>query len=135
MKSTQYSSKREFLTSGLLLLAAIMLLACAQSTFAQWNASPSPSPNNNIYYNAGNVGIGTTNPGEKLTISSGALQMTNAASAPTAATGEIKLFSYDVFGNGATMVTRADDYLFTSRGGNSNYMYINPFGNVGIGTL
>src|SRR5438552_18860888 len=41
---------------------------------------------------SGNVGVGTASPGEKLTISAGALQITNDASAPSAAAGEVKLF-------------------------------------------
>jgi predicted acyltransferase (DUF342 family) len=43
-----------------------MLLGCVQSISAQW-ASPSPNPNN-IYYNSGTVGIGTTSPSNVLTV-------------------------------------------------------------------
>jgi hypothetical protein len=60
MKTKHLSSK--FLKVGTLLASVIMLLGCAHNVGAQpWLASPSPSPNN-IYYNAGNVGIGTDVP-------------------------------------------------------------------------
>jgi len=82
----------------------------------------------------GNVGIGTTSPSEKLSISAGAIHVTNMGSAPTASAGEIKLFSNDVFGTGATLVTRADEYLFTTRSGGTNILTLRNSGNVGIGT-
>jgi hypothetical protein len=68
MKTKHLSSK--FLTLGSLLAVVIMLLVSAQSAGAQspWLASPSPSPNSNIYYNAGNVGIGTTSPNTPLDV-------------------------------------------------------------------
>ena len=42
-----------------------VLLGCAQSVSAQWSpiANPTPTPGTNIWYNSGNVGIGTTAPG------------------------------------------------------------------------
>src|SRR5258708_7812834 len=123
MKSTQYSSKRGFLTSGLLLLAAIMLLACAQSTFAQW-ASPSPNPNNNIYYNSGNVGIGTTGPSQKLQIGDNSVA---ALGFRIAATG----VNWD-------QLTDASGNLTIGNGngnGNGTYMtFLKTPANVGIGT-
>src|SRR6185369_16453558 len=69
MKAAQYQPLQRFLMRRLPLITAVMFLGCAQSAFGQWAASPSPSPNNNIYYNAGNVGIGTNNPGDVLHVS------------------------------------------------------------------
>lgn len=50
--------------SILMLTSALVLLASARNASGQWSptASPTPSPGTNIYYNSGNVGVGTTNP-------------------------------------------------------------------------
>jgi hypothetical protein len=50
------------------LVVAGVLLGCAQSVTAQWSpiANPTPSPGTNIYYNSGNVGIGTSAPSAPL---------------------------------------------------------------------
>jgi hypothetical protein len=64
-------SPRRPLVLSLVLGGVMMLLGCAQNVSAQWNPSPSPSPNSNIYYDAGNVGIGTTNPIAALQVNYG----------------------------------------------------------------
>ena len=64
MKFTQDLSPRSLLVPGLVVTAVMILLGSAQNIVAQWN--PSPSPSNNIYYNSGNVGIGTTAPAALL---------------------------------------------------------------------
>src|SRR5258706_15076210 len=65
-----------------------ILLAMPQTAAAQgpWLVSPSPTPTNNIYYNAGNVGIGTNAPDQKLVVS------VNSASTLPASNGIIHLF-------------------------------------------
>ncbi len=62
METKHLSSKRKFLVHGLL-LGTITLLGAAQSISAQWNTA---SGTNNIYYNGGNVGIGTNSPSDLL---------------------------------------------------------------------
>ncbi len=63
MKTKHLSSKRKFLVRGLLLVVAIMLWGSSQHVSAQWLGTT------NIYYNGGNVGIGTSTPGVKLEVS------------------------------------------------------------------
>ncbi len=63
MKTKHLSSKRKFLVRGVLLIAAIMLWGNSQHLCAQWSGTT------NIYYNGGNVGIGTSTPGVKLEVS------------------------------------------------------------------
>jgi hypothetical protein len=50
-----------------LLLLIVLLFAAGSAAQAQWTTDTST---NNIYYNAGNVGIGTSNPGYKLDVTS-----------------------------------------------------------------
>src|SRR6266404_1479390 len=65
------------------------LLATPSTGSAQWTVSPSPTPTNNIYYNAGNVGIGTNAPDQKLVVSA------NSATTLPASVGTINLFGPD----------------------------------------
>jgi len=59
----------------LAIVAVALLLLVTGTTSAQWSptASPTPTPGTNIYYNSGNVGIGTTDPSSyaKLAIRGG----------------------------------------------------------------
>src|SRR5258708_30004264 len=72
MKANPHETTRNFWLSAALGLALLFVVATPRTARAQWNPSPRPSPNNNIYYNAGNVGIGTTSPSDLLHLSSSA---------------------------------------------------------------
>src|SRR6266404_3551281 len=61
MKTTQPSLMRRSLMRGLLLSAAIMLWGHSQHVSAQWSNNGT-----NVFYNGGNVGIGTNVPGAPL---------------------------------------------------------------------
>lgn len=59
-------------TMKTILLLTALTVIMSQSLHAQWGTSGS-----NIYYNAGNVGIGTAGPGEKLSVSGGNINISN----------------------------------------------------------
>jgi len=63
MKTKHFFLKQTFLVRGLLLATAIMVLGSAQHLNAQWSTNGT-----NVYYNGGNVGIGTSSPSAPFTI-------------------------------------------------------------------
>src|SRR5882724_8422830 len=66
MKTESDRRDRRIRTMPAIGFALAMLFVSVQSANAQWTPpSSSPSPNTNIYYNSGNVGIGTTSPAYK----------------------------------------------------------------------
>lgn len=121
----------------------IMLLASATVSRAQWSGSP------NIYYNGGNVGVGTNNPQALLHVSSTSGAIENLDSSSTA--GGFSAF-YDTtstrtvrgfVGFGPTLFGTGDNTLFGLRSqgamtfatnGGYRQMTIDTSGNVGIGT-
>jgi len=147
MKTAQCQLRKRFLIRGLPLVIAMMLLGCAQSALGQW-ASPSPNPDNNIYYNSGNVGIGTTNPVFKLTLqqdsttsqqlalqndttSAGRYSEILFAHSNGAGKAGIRGYAVNLNSNNETQLR-----FFTSPSSNSptERMTIDQAGNVGIGT-
>jgi hypothetical protein len=62
MKTRSHLSKRKRITVGSVVAAVIFLLGQTHNVSAQWTGSP------NIYYNGGNVGIGTTAPAYKFQV-------------------------------------------------------------------
>src|SRR5258708_34883226 len=73
----------KFVTLGSLLAAAFMLLGYSPNVSAQWSGTT------NIYYNGGNVGIGTSTPGVKLEVSG----------TPTTSGNLFKFSGADSYGN------------------------------------
>jgi hypothetical protein len=67
METRTARSSQVFWIAATIGFAFAILLAMPGNGLAQgsWTVSPSPTPTNNIYYNAGNVGIGTNAPAEK----------------------------------------------------------------------
>lgn len=78
MTSQSYRQERSHLRSSFI-IAALIILCASSSVFAQWTQ---PDGNGNINStNTGNVGVGTTTPGTKLTVSN------NTQTAPAGLTG------------------------------------------------
>ena len=63
MKTTEHFIKRTLLKRSLLLAAAVTLLGHSQPVRCQWSTNGT-----NVYYNGGNVGIGTSSPSAPFTI-------------------------------------------------------------------
>ena len=100
----------------------ILVDAIKNNKSSQWTTS-----NLNIYYNEGNVGIGTTNPLNKLEVW-GVLKIT-ANSAPT--NDQLGVYIWNQVNVGPTI---AGNSFEVRTGGDTPRMRINTSGNVGIGT-
>jgi len=118
------------------------------STGAGWvmvgsNAGPWQFSGNNIYYSGGNVGIGTSNPTERLVVSGDAL-----ISGVTVGDGVVPSLFNTVFGNDALVHNTADgnhnvaigaDALHNNTSGDNNSaigfqaLYLNTTGNYNTG--
>ena len=88
------------------LFVVALVLTSARDTQAQWQGS------GNIYYNSGNVGIGTTNPPRRLSVSNGGAEgfEVGPGNANGDASGKITMVSY----NRATSVYLANEWYASS---------------------
>jgi hypothetical protein len=100
-------------------VANVQYVANAISSNGVWNKSGST-----INYTAGNVGIGTTNPLEKLEISSGNIIVKN---------NSLKQFQWQYDAAQPVWSLGGGNY-FNVKSGNTTYMFVDSGGNVGIGT-
>src|SRR5260370_29959103 len=126
--------------SGLITLAAIILLGCSRTAIAQWTTNS----NNNSITTTNNVGIGTSNPQGQLHIGGSANSDLFAGMGPDLIAGPAFNFGYagGSFGRGAGFFNVRPDasaaginpalYFGTQ---NSIRMVIDNNGNVGIGTM
>jgi hypothetical protein len=137
--------------AGTLILAVVLL--CMVSTprpaWGQWTGGPTGP----IYYNGGNVGIGTTSPDRRLTVQGTALQSFTGS---TLGIGLVKSGAYThgdlsaldfanttyslPLGRVGLMMTNWGSYLQFGTSNSYNFgitntaMTIDPSGNVGVGT-
>ncbi len=84
------------------------------------------------YFNGGNVGIGTTNPGNLLSLS-GTTPTFQVSDSVNGTVGFIGNADDLVTGTAGRMAIRAENGLYLSGGGNSQHVFVNTSGNVGIG--
>jgi len=136
MKTRSQKSKLR-IWMGIISFALVILTIAPRTALAQqWSVDPNNSVN--IYYNSGNVGIGTASPSSRLDIaapSSGyALAANGVANAYTAAftgsptTGQSFGILLDAGTNSSDAALRLRSYS------GSDYLYVRGDGNVGIGT-
>ena len=105
-------------------------------TFSQWTTST--SNNTQIYYNIGNVGIGTTSPSQMLHVSGGNIIAYSNTEGVELAEHEIKMTNsgaahYSIFNDGSFKVNNTSSTNNTGTVG-TNLFTITSSGNVGIGT-
>jgi hypothetical protein len=104
------------------MLVLTVLTATAQ---AQWMG---PDGSNNIYYNAGNVGIGTTTPSFKLDVRNGSMGVTDSG-------GNVAGLLRSLGSGGRGALEMYDSGVRkTAFYSDANDSYINGGGNFGIGT-
>lgn len=119
------------------LLISVGLIGPSLSALAQWSTGSSGA----IYYNGGNVGVGTSSPGSVLTVAGGeynsGLQVTSSS---TAGTG-IQLYNtatsghaWDIFSSGPGLFLGSGGLGIYDETSGSYRFVITASGNVGIDT-
>lgn len=120
---------------------AILGEATAGSGSSQWSDGSAGA----IYYNAGNVGIGTTTPGAKLSIKEAGTGHINMGQLSgntlyralgfSQTSGAVTAANYSMVGEGSnTLINRSTGGIIEFRESNVGQMTIAAGGNVGIGT-
>lgn len=115
------------------LIAALAFISLNSKVFAQWQTNGS-----NIYYNSGNVGIGTDSPSEALSIDGNLKLLTQTSTSPVISSNNG--LSFDSGNDWAGIHFTVGQHVDYTKGFHvRNYdlqtlFYIETNGNVGIGT-
>jgi len=120
----------------------ILSLAIALSSYCSYAQTWSGSTPGNIYYNSGNVGIGTTTPDTKLVIqatnSDNLISFWNSLGVKKAYIGTAVASGQMIPGSTISdLVIRAENQkiMFSADAGATTHMTVGANGNVGIGTI
>ena len=126
--------------------SSLLLLLLGIPAIAQWNTNGS-----RIYYNGGNVGVGTSTPSSKLEVSGGSIKIGDAyfsGSSSSSYANDYAIISTNASYNngwsfpnsshrGSLMQLKGQEVRFYTHAGNtssfSETMVIDAYGNVGIG--
>ena len=125
------------------LITCVVLLLLGLGAQAQWNTNGSA-----VYYNSGNIGVGTSSPSNKLEVNGGAIKIGPAYySATQIGSLDFAMMSTNAWhtgsqwqfagGKGGVVQIRDDEFFFQRHNGSNNFtqsMVIDASGNVGIGT-
>ena len=140
MKTSTARSSQVFWIAATIGLALATLLGMPSTGSAQasWTVSPSPSPTNNIYYNAGNVGIGTNIPAERLVVSNNSAPLPAGLSGTTlhigGTDGSYNRFTSDAFGGANSINQRRANNTAASPSALATDDLIGQFSWLGFGS-
>src|SRR5258706_10701951 len=123
---------------GLNASGGLCMAGDCKSDWSQVGGSQWTTTGSNIYYNSGNVGLGTTTPSSKLHVVSGTDNFTNLLTLDTGGHAGTAMGVYGTVNNESGLdmsVYRAGQYFSRFGVTNFGHVYLQPgLGNVGIGT-